>query len=372
MTVLGLRMADHCNGVSQLHGAVCRQMWHSLWPDIEEKDVPIGSITNGIHVPTWIAPQMARLYDKYLGSDWLSNHDSPSQWDHVLDIPDEEIWAARRWLKYKLISSMQNRARKRWCEENAKSVQALAMGGLLDPEVLTIGFCRRFTSYKRAGLILSNIERLKSLLHNDLQPIQIIFAGKAHPLDIAGKHLIREVYNLATDPQFGCRIAFVEDYDMHTAQYLVQGVDVWLNTPRALQEASGTSGMKASINGIPHLSILDGWWYEGYNGANGWAIQNGSQGVNSPDDDRADANKLYELLEEKIIPLYYNHDINGIPHAWISVIKETIRSNAPLFSARRMAKDYVERMYLEAMNHSQSKPARKQRARALTPAAGDR
>lgn len=354
MTVLGLRMADHSNGVSKLHGGVCRQMWHSLWPDVEEKEVPIGSVTNGIHVPTWIAPQMAQLYEKYLGNDWLNGHDDPALWEHVLDIPDEELWGARRWLKNKLISSMQNRARQRWCDDRVKSVQALAMGGLLDPEVLTIGFCRRFTGYKRAGLILSDTERLKSFLRSDLRPIQLVFAGKAHPHDGAGKHLIREVYNLATDPQFGCRIAFVEDYDIHTAQYLVQGVDVWLNTPRTLQEASGTSGMKAALNGVPHLSILDGWWYEGYNGANGWAIQNGATPANSTDSDKADADKLYNLLEEKIIPLYYDRDINGIPHGWIQVVKEAIRSNAPLFSARRMAKDYVEQMYLPAIQHCQS------------------
>jgi starch phosphorylase len=354
MTVLGLRTADYRNGVSKLHGGVCRQMWHSLWPDKEEKDVPIGSITNGIHVPTWIGPQMSKLYDKYLGNDWLQKHDDPVLWQGVVDIPDEELWTARRWLKNKLVSCMQNRARKRWCEDRVKSVQALALGGLFDPEVLTLGFCRRFTEYTRAGLILSDIERLKKLLHNELQPIQIIFAGKSHPNDGSGKHIIREVYNLATDPQFGCRIAFVEDYDMHTAQFLVQGVDIWLNTPRILQEASGTSGMKAAINGIPQISILDGWWYEGYNGANGWAIYNDTPPSTASDCDKSDANKLYSLLEEKVIPLYYDRDMNGIPHAWLKVVKETIRSNAPLFSAQRMAKEYMEQMYLPAINNAQS------------------
>jgi starch phosphorylase len=349
MTVLGLRTADYSNGVSKLHGVVCRQMWHSLWPDIEEKDVPIGSVTNGIHVPTWIAPQMSRLYDKYLGDDWLQKHDDPALWQGVLDIPDEELWMARRWLKDKLINCMQNRARRRWCEDRVKSVQALALGGLFDAEVLTLGFCRRFTEYKRAVLILSDIERLKRMLHSELQPIQLVFAGKAHPNDDLGKHLIREVYNLATDPQFGCRIAFVEDYDMHISRYLVQGVDVWLNTPRILQEASGTSGMKAAVNGVPHLSILDGWWYEGYNGANGWAIYDNTLSANSGDDDKSDAGKLYSLLEEQIVPLYYDRDINGIPHGWLKIVKETIRSNAPLFSAQRMVKEYMEQMYLPAI-----------------------
>ena len=274
MTVLGLRMADQRNGVSQLHGAVCRRMWHCLWPDLEEKDVPICSVTNGVHVPTWVAPQMARLYEKYLGSDWVARHDDPALWEHVEDIPDEEIWAARLWLKNKLISAVQARARKRWSENRGSPVPVLAMGALLDAEVLTIGFSRRFTDYKRAALILSDINRLKRMLQDELRPVQIVFSGKAHPHDEHGKHLLQGVYNVAKNPEFGGRIAFVEEYDMHMAHYLVPGVDVWLNTPRPLQEASGTSGMKAGVNGVPQLSVLDGWWYEGYNGANGWAIDN--------------------------------------------------------------------------------------------------
>jgi len=358
MTVLGLRMANHCNGVSQLHGMVCRRMWHNIWPDIEEEDVPIGSITNGVHIPSWVAPQMAKLYHKYIGPDWLDEHDDPSMWERVIDIPDEEIWYAHRFQKNKLITLMQNRARKRWCGDNAKSVQALAMGGLFDPDVLTIGFSRRFTEYKRAALILSDVDRLKRLLLSDLQPLQIVFAGKAHPSDVTGKHLIREVYNMATDPQFGARIAFVEDYDMHVARYLVQGVDVWLNTPRLLQEASGTSGQKAALNGVPQLSILDGWWYEGYNGANGWAIHQDIGILDSTDMDKADADELYNLLEEKVVPLYYDRDIGGTPHGWVRLIKETIRSNVPLFSARRMTKEYTEQMYLPAYQASQGSMTR--------------
>ncbi len=354
MTVLSLRLADYRNGVSKLHGAVCRHMWKSLWPDIREEKVPIISVTNGVHVPTWVAPQMARLYDKYLGQDWMENHDNPAAWEHILEIPDEELWDVHHWLKGKLISCMLDRARKRWCEDRVKSVQALSMGGLLDPEALTLGFCRRFAEYKRASLILMDIERLKKLLLNNLQPIQIIFAGKAHPNDGSGKHLMREVYNLTTDPQFGSRIAFVEDYDMHIARYLVQGVDVWLNTPRLYQEASGTSGMKASLNGIPHLSLLDGWWYEGYNGTNGWAIQNNTKSYESVEDDSTIANRLYSLLEKQVVPLYYDRDINGVPHRWVQIVKEAIRSNAPLFSARRMAKDYAEQMYLPAIEHGQT------------------
>ncbi|MBM3120031.1 MAG: glycosyltransferase family 1 protein [Chloroflexi bacterium] len=352
-TALGLRLANYRNGVSQLHGGVCRRLWNLLWPDREEKDVPISSVTNGIHVPTWIAPQAARLYENYLGHDWLKSHDAPALWEHVPDIPDEAIWAIHRWLKSKLISSVKERARKRWAEDHVEPAQALAMGGLLDTEALTLAFCRRFTGYKRATLILQDVDRLKRILGNELQPVQIVFAGKAHPNDKRGKQLIQEIYDAAKDPTFGGRITFIEDYDMHMARYLVHGADVWINTPLPLHEASGTSGQKAALNGVLHLSVLDGWWYEGYNGSNGWAIHNNPGMFDSPEQDKADAEDLYRLLEEKVIPLYYDRDINGIPHNWIRVIKEAIRSNAPLFSARRMAKEYTEQMYLPAAKASE-------------------
>jgi len=354
MTVLGLRMADYRNGVSQLHGGLCRRMCHSLWPDAEEKEIPISSVTNGVHVPTWIAPQTARLYETYLDHDWLKRHDDPTLWEKVLDIPDEEIWAMRRWLKNKLISAVKERARKRWVEDHVEPAQALAMGGLLDPEALTIAFCRRFTSYKRATLIFHDFDRLKRILQNELQPLQIIFAGKAHPNDERGKQLIQEIYNAAKAPEFGGQIVFAEDYDMHMARYLVHGADVWLNTPQPLHEASGTSGQKAALNGVLHLSVLDGWWCEGYNGKNGWAIHSNSETSDSADQDKVDAEELYRLLEDKVVPLYYDRDINGVPHGWIQVIKETIRSNVPLFSARRMAKEYTEQMYLPAAQDSQA------------------
>ncbi len=345
MTVLGLRMAQYRNGVSELHGAVCRRMWHSLWPDVEEKDIPISSVTNGIHVPTWVAPQMARIYDKYLGNDWITRHDDPAIWENTENIPDEELWTIRLWLKNKLISAMQNRARKRWVEHCGSPVPVMAMGALLDCEVFTIGFSRRFTGYKRASLMLHDISRLKRMIQDELRPVQIVFSGKAHPDDEHGKHLIQELYNTARDPEFGGRIAFVEDYDIRMAHYIVPGVDVWLNTPRRLQEASGTSGMKAAVNGVPHLSVLDGWWYEGYNGANGWAVGDDITISDAEEQDNADANALYSLLEGKIIPLYYDRDVNGIPHGWIKVVKQAIRSCSPLFSAKRMVKEYTRQMY---------------------------
>jgi starch phosphorylase len=352
-TALGLRMSGYHNGVSQLHGATCRRTWHCLWADKEEENVPIRSVTNGVHVPTWVAPQAASLYEAYLDNDWLNRHDDPILWEKVVDIPDEKVWAMRRWLKDKLISAVKERARRRWVAGHVQPEQALVMGGLLDPEALTIAFCRRFTGYKRATLVFHDFDRLKRILQNELQPLQIIFAGKAHPNDESGKQLIQKVYNAAKNPEFGGRIAFVDDYDMHMARYLVHGADVWLNTPRLFHEASGTSGQKAAINGVLHLSVLDGWWREGYNGKNGWAIENDSETSDSADQDRADAEELYHLLEDKVIPLYYDRDIKGIPHGWTQLIKEAIRSNVPLFSARRMAKEYTEQMYLPAVEASQ-------------------
>jgi glycogen phosphorylase len=345
MSVLSLKTSGMCNGVSRLHGAVCRRMWHGLWPEVAESNVPILSITNGVHIPTWISPQMANLYSRYLGTDWLLHNDEPALWSKIKAIPAEEIWRSHRWLKIKLINALQQRARENWRQSHCSPVKALAMGALLDSETFTIGFCRRFTDYKRPWLILYDISRLKNILHHEICPVQIIFAGKAHPNDHRGKMLIQQVYNLARDPELGGRITFVEDYDLHLSRYLVQGVDLWLNNPRQLQEASGTSGMKAALNGVPNLSVMDGWWYEAYNGANGWAIGGGTC-ASTEEQDKKDALDLYALLENTIVPLYYHRDRNGIPQGWIKVIKESIRSIAPLFSARRMLKEYIELMYV--------------------------
>ncbi len=348
MTILALTTADKCNAVSQLHGTASRRMWHTLWPDIKEEKVPISYITNGIHVPTWIAAEMARLYEKYLGKDWMDRHDDPKLWERVRDIPDEELWAVREILKRKLKGSMLDWAQQRWSEAEVMPQQVMAMGALLNPGVLTIGFVRRFAEYKRPSLILRDVERLKRLVKDRWQPIQIVFAGKSHPADFPSKCLLQQVYCLATNRDFQGRIAFMEDYDMHMARYLVQGVDVWLNVPRRLNEACGTSGMKASLNGVPHLSVRDGWWYEGYNGENGWAIGNGPGTYSPEEEDRADAEALYRLIEEKLVPLYYDRDRSGVPHGWVSIIKEAIRTVAPKFSARRMLKDYTEQLYVPA------------------------
>ena len=351
MTVLGLKLAGYRNAVSKLHGEVCRSMWHGLWPDKTEAEVPIITITNGVHLPTWAAPQFQVLFRRFLGDDWEEHQAEPGRWDGIRDIPDELIWNMHRWLKLKLNSAILDRARDRWSHDHVASIQPLAMGALLDSEVLTIGFSRRFTGYKRAALIFKDTERLKKILNRDMQPVQIIFAGKAHPQDEDGKRLIQQVYNYARDPDYGGRIAFVEDYDMHMARDLVAGVDVWLNTPLVLMEASGTSGQKASVNGAVNLSVLDGWWFEGYNGDNGWAVDERSQ-VNSADRDSMTANAIYELLENQVIPLYYERDIDGTPHGWIKMMKESIRSNAPYFNTSRMAGEYVERFYLRALEYA--------------------
>jgi len=348
MTVLALKMTGHHNAVSQLHGKVTRRMWHRLWPQVKEDETPISHITNGIHMPTWVAPEMSRLYEKHLGQDVSKRYADTNLWELVPNIPDEELWTVHQILKRKLIGAMVERARQCSTERECKARQVLAMGALLDPNVLTIGLAHRFTAYKRPELILQDLERLRRIVTDRWHPIQIIFSGKSHPADLPSKQLLHHVYTLATDLEFQGRIAFVEDYDMHMAHYLVQGVDVWLNTPRRLYEACGTSGMKASANGVLHLSVPDGWWHEGYNGTNGWAIGNKVEAYDSSEEDRTDAEALYHLLEKKIIPLYYHRDRAGVPHGWMHMVKEAIITIVPRFCTRRMLKEYVERMYIPA------------------------
>ncbi|MBX3279416.1 MAG: alpha-glucan family phosphorylase [Acidobacteria bacterium] len=350
MTALALRLAGHRNGVSEVHGRVSRNMWTSIWPELQEDEVPISSVTNGVHTPTWVAPEIDRLYTKHLGPDWLQKHDDPTLWERIDAIPARDLWEVRQQLKRKLLAFMRERARRGWMSEGRSPLHVLTAGTLLNPEALTIGFARRFATYKRALLLFSDIERLKSILHNEWRPVQIIFAGKAHPADGPGQALVHQVNELARDYNLGGRIAFVEDYDMHVAKYLYRGVDVWMNNPRPPLEASGTSGQKAALNGVPHLSVLDGWWYEGYQGTNGWAI-NADVPEYATDDERdeADAAEIYRLLEEEVAPLYFDRDADGIPRRWVSLVKEAIRLAAPVYSARRMVKEYATRMYLPAM-----------------------
>ncbi len=351
MTVLALHMSGQVNGVSKLHGEVSREMWHGVWPDVDLKDVPISHVTNGVHIPTWIASDWDDLFCKFLGPSWQTRQDDPAIWARLADIPAKEIWNVHMQLKFKLLYFLRSRARSGWVSGKDDPTQVLTSGTLLDPEALTIGFARRFATYKRATLIFHDVERLRRILLDIHRPVQILFSGKAHPADDPGKALIQEVYNLAKHNSLGGRIAFVEDYDMHVARYLTQGVDVWLNTPKRPREASGTSGMKASLNGAPNLSVLDGWWEEGYNGANGWAI-NGAQFSSLAEQDAHDANAIYRLLEEDIVPLYYDRDHDDVPRGWVDVMREAIRSNAPQFSMRRMVKEYTTDLYLGAMTNN--------------------
>jgi starch phosphorylase len=349
MTAFALRMSAHRNAVSKKHGEVTRSMWHHLWPSVPENEVPISHITNGVHVPTWIDSRLSALFNRYLGPNWLADHDNPSIWQLVDDIPDAELWRVHRLQKMILIAMMQERARERW-KEHADPNIIMASGIMFDPGTLTLGFARRFATYKRANLILQDMDRLKGILNNPNRPVQIVFAGKAHPADNAGKLLLQRVFNAARDPDIGGRVAFIEDYDEEIAQYLVHGVDVWLNNPQPPFEASGTSGMKAGINGVPHLSALDGWWIEGYNGSNGWAFDGENEW--SMASDAVDAEELYSILEKQIVPLYYDKDEAGVSPAWVKIMKESIKSAAPLFSSRRMVKEYALKFYQDALSYA--------------------
>ncbi len=349
MTKLALTLSGRANGVSKLHGEVSRSMWHNLWQDRREQDVPIGHVTNGIHLSSWAGEAMHRLYRKHISPDWVRHQDDPLLWARVAEIADGDLWEAHSHLKRKMFATIRERARQDWISRAAPPAQLLASGVFLDPDALVIGFARRFATYKRANLIFQDIERLLALVHNPYRPIQFIFAGKAHPANDPGKLMLQQIYNCARDPRFGGRIGFVEDYDMHIARYFVQGVDVWLNTPRKPNEASGTSGMKAAFNGVLNLSILDGWWAEAYNGRNGWAIESKVEAHDEASKDWVEAAALYSVLEEEVVPLYYDRDQDRIPHGWVEMMREAIRTVGPRFSTRRMVKEYTERYYVPAL-----------------------
>jgi len=350
MPLLAIRTSEKRNGVSELHGQVARTMWNFLWPEKNEHDVPISHITNGIHTGTWLARSIGDLFDEYLPEGWIETADDPDVWESVLDISDEELWDVRRHLKRKLVAYMRERARGQWLEDGVHPVQVVAAGTLLDPYALTIGFARRFATYKRAGLILKDMERLLKLVNNVNRPVQIIFAGKAHPADEEGKQLIQEVYRKVKAAESGGRLVFLEDYDMNLGRYLTQGVDVWLNTPRRPNEASGTSGQKAALNGVLNFSIMDGWWREGYNGSNGWAIGEDKDYDDPNLQDEEDLASLYDTLEKEIIPLYYDQrTIDNLPVEWVRKIKESIRTLAPRFTMRRMVREYIKELYLPIM-----------------------
>jgi starch phosphorylase len=348
MTVLALKLSRYANGVSALHGAVSRRMWQPLYANTAEENVPIGHITNGVHVLTWVAPQMHLLFDRHLGTDWPRDQRLPETWGGIETVEDAELFETQQVLKARLINFVRNRlvhqARRR-DEPDSAIEQAM---GALDLNALTIGFARRFATYKRAGLVLQDVERLIDMVGSADRPIQIIFGGKAHPEDRMGKELIQNIARMTHQPQFAPRIVFVEDYDINVARQLVQGVDVWLNNPRRPQEASGTSGQKAVLNGTLNFSVLDGWWAEAYDGTNGFAIGLGqTHAVPSVQDERDHA-ALLDTLVNQVVPLYYSRDASGLPREWIARQKNAFRTLAWRFNADRMVMDYVHHGYLRA------------------------
>ena len=348
MTVLGLKLSRRANAVSALHGEVSRAMWTGLYPDRSEEAVPIRHITNGVHVPTWLAPQMFRLYDRHLGTGWHEHSGEPQIWEGIENVDDGELWETHLSLKSRLLEFVRMRAVEQ-AERRGESPKVLqGLARLLSPDALTIGFARRFATYKRANLILKDIEMLATMVNDPKRPVQFVFAGKAHPLDTPGKQVLQQIAELKRDKQFANKFVFIEDYDINVGRHFVQGVDVWLNNPRRPLEASGTSGQKVVLNGGLNLSVLDGWWAEAYDGLNGFAIGTGRTHTNMDVHDTRDGDDLYRVLREEVIPLYYQRDRDGLPRGWIKRMKRTIRTLGWRFNADRMVMDYVRKCYVPA------------------------
>jgi starch phosphorylase len=348
MTVLAFKMSRYANAVSNLHARVTRKSWQVLWPHHREDEVPIGHVTNGVHVRTWVAPAMQELYNHHIGADWVENLTDPGMWARIDKVYDAELWETHRTLKANLVHFVRRelaaqRKRDVYGEDLMK-----AASDTLDPDALTIGFARRFATYKRANLIFRDPERLRRILLDPQRPMQLVFSGKAHPADRPGQELLRTVFQSSLSPDLRQRIVFVEDYDINVGRHLVQGVDVWLNTPRRPQEASGTSGQKVLLNGGLNLSILDGWWAEAYDGLNGFAIGDGTTHVSPEEQDRRDAESLYRVLEEQVVPLYYDRDDHGVPHGWVARVKQSLRTLGWRFNTDRMLMDYTRECYLPA------------------------
>ncbi|MBS1786988.1 MAG: alpha-glucan family phosphorylase [Acidobacteria bacterium] len=348
MTVLALKLSRRANAVSSLHGQVSRAMWTLLFPGKAEEDVPIGHITNGVHVPTWLAPQMHQVYDRHFGPDWPTRYGKPGFWEPIEDVDDGELWETHQTLKVQLIETARRQAAQ-YAKKRGESPEFIAqLQKALSLDALTIGFARRFATYKRANLILQDIEALAGLVNDPQRPIQFVFAGKAHPHDQPGKQILQQIAQLMRDPRFAGKLLFVEDYDINLGRHLVQGVDVWLNNPRRPLEASGTSGQKVVLNGGLNLSILDGWWAEAYDGLNGFAIGMGETHSSIEVHDSRDGEALAKVLRDEVIPLYYNRDRDGLPRNWIARMKRAIRTLGWRFSADRMVMDYVLNSYIPA------------------------
>lgn len=352
MTVLALKLAGGCNGVARLHGTVSRNMWKNIWPTLPVHEVPIGHITNGVQTLAWTSDEMMRLYNRYLGPRWTDNTSDKSIWQNIGQIPDSELWRCRERLRERLVAFSRKKLREQLLSRGIPAKVAEEAHSVLDPEALTIGFARRFATYKRATLIFRNLNRLAEIMNDRDRPVQLIFAGKAHPKDNMGKELIKQVIHICDDERFKGKVVFLEDYDINIARYLVQGVDVWLNTPIRPKEASGTSGMKVVSNGGLNISVLDGWWDEAYNHHNGWSIGKGEEYADLSYQDDVEALSLYNILENEVKSAFYDRGVDGLPREWLAKVKESMSSLTPVFNTNRMVIDYTEKYYLNAhKNH---------------------
>ncbi len=345
MTVLALKTANVANGVSQLHGAVSRSMWKGLWPGLPEAEVPIAAITNGVHTQSWLSPEVAQIYDRYLGIQWEERPADHSAWKRIEQVPDAELWRTQERGRGRLVNFARARLREQLRRRGAPPGEVARAAEVLDPDALTIGFARRFATYKRGSLIFRDMERLAAIVNDKDRPVQIVFAGKAHPHDTEGKKVIAEVIHAARRAELRGRIVFIEDYDMNIARHLIQGVDIWLNNPRRPLEASGTSGMKVCVNGGQNLSVLDGWWVEGYQQDNGWAIGAGEEYTDLAYQDSVEGRAIYEMLENEIVPMFYTRNNDGVPREWLRRMKRSISTNVPVFNTNRMVQQYVEMCY---------------------------
>jgi starch phosphorylase len=346
MTVLAIRTSNVSNGVSKLHGAVSRKMWRNIFPGLPDGEVPIKSITNGVHTLSWVAPEIGALFDRYLGQAWTDKPTAFEVWNRVEHIPDAELWRTHERCRERLVALARVRLQKQRERLGATRADILAAEEVLDPEALTIGFARRFATYKRGTLVFRDLERLNAILNHKDRPVQLVFSGKAHPKDQGGKELIAQVAQFARRPEFRRRVVFLEDYDMNIARTLVQGVDVWLNNPRRPLEASGTSGMKVCVNGGINLSILDGWWDEGYRGDNGWRIGSGEEFADQHYQDEVESSALYDLIEREIVPEFYTRGADGLPRGWIRRMKRSMTTNVAVFNTNRMVREYTQVSYL--------------------------
>ena len=351
LTIFAINMSKYHNGVSELHGQVSRDMWANIWPALPENEIPIDGLVNGIHIPTWISKEIATLFDRYIGPGWRDNPENVDMWDAVRQIPDSELWRTHERRRERLVAFARSRMVNSLTKRGASASEIKSATQILDPEALTIGFARRFATYKRANLLLADLERLRRILKDKGQKVQFIFAGKAHPKDKPGKDLIRHIVQAARDEDLKNSFIFLEDYDMNVARYMVQGVDVWLNTPLRPLEASGTSGMKAAANGALNCSIPDGWWAEGYHPSCGWSIGAGESYDDLGYQNQVESRALYDLLEKDIIPTFYDRGQDNLPTKWIAMMKETIARLAPVFNTNRMVQNYSERYYMSAIKN---------------------